>query len=675
MSPDPAPLMRLRRVTRNYVMGDNVVRALADIDLEIRRGEFVMVVGSSGSGKSTLMHILGCLDAPTTGEYYLDDIPVHGLDDESLSRLRNRRIGFVFQQFNLLGDLNALDNIALPLVYTGLPRSRRLELAGRYAAKVGLGERGAHRPSELSGGQSQRVAIARALVNEPAIIFADEPTGNLDSATGREVMELLFGLNDLGYTVVMVTHDPKLADEGSRRITFRDGRIVDDRPGHRPPATTEQRTLSGRLVRGAKTASLRAQIGSARRMSLIDLLRIGVREGLLAHKMRTALTMLGIVIAVAGVIAMSSFSLGSKRKQADQVRALGANLVRVQDQRLEGEKLTDARIGGSQGLRRTDFELLCRTVPGVTKAAASREIKMSVLFGGRPLNPRLVGVTGDYLGVNNLRVARGRFLDSADGDICARVVVIGAGVAGELGANPLGRQLLMGGAPYTVVGVLANRKVDLKGLEASGVADANFDVLLPLETLQGRTRQLDMRSELDEIQFQLATEEMLYDAGTTIRRELTVTHGGVKDFDLVVPLDLLKQKQQAQELLNILTICISSIALIVGGIGIMNIMLASVTERIREIGVRRAVGATRRDIRRQFLSESVIIAVTGGGVGILLSLGVVVVTCHLLDIPVVISSFMVLLSVLAATATGLVFGLYPAAQAARKKPVEALRYE
>jgi len=653
-------IIRTEGVSRHYTMGNHVVKALDDINLEISSGELIMVVGSSGSGKSTLLYLLGCLDTPSSGRYFLAGHDVSTMLDARLSHLRNSRIGFVFQQFNLLPNLTVLENIALPLVYQGVPRDERLEKARHYAELLGLGDRVHHRPTELSGGQSQRVAIARALVNDADIVFADEPTGNLDSKTGAEIMDVLFDLNRQGYTIIVVTHDPKYAGMGSRKITLSDGRIVDDTKDKLNQPHARDRAMSRESAHG---------------MSFFDLFRVGLREGLFVHKMRTALTMLGIVIGVAGVVAMSSFSLGSKQKQADQIRALGANLVKVVDDRLEGEKLSDARIDGSHGLSLSDMRLIRKTIPGVTAVAGIRRAKLNIISDA-DISPRVLGVAGDYLRVNNLSVTKGRFLEPGDQADRARVAVVGHAIAAKLdGDSPIGSVLLMGGTPYEVIGVLANRHIDMKGLEASGVADANHDILLPLQTLLSRTKHLDMRSELDEIHLQLETEDMLYESGVGLRRLLALTHGGVRDFKLVIPLDLLKQKQQAQRLLDILTICVSSIALIVGGIGIMNIMLASVTERIREIGLRRTVGATRRDIRLQFLSESVIIAVTGGVAGIVVALVVVAVTCTALSLPIVVSPFMVCLAVVASTVTGLVFGLYPATQAAAKNPVEALRYE
>lgn len=666
------PIIKARALCRYYQMGTTTVKALDCVDFDVHPGEFVTVVGSSGSGKSTLMHLIGLLDQPTSGSLLIDGDDMARCRDGRLSRMRNRSIGFVFQQFNLLNDLTVTENVALSQVYRGRRGDERRARARTCAGELGLSDRVQHLPTELSGGELQRTAIARALINDPRLILADEPTGNLDSKTSREIVAIFHDLHDRGHTIIMVTHDPELAEQGTRKVTLSDGRIVSDVPGRKAINRPAVRELAAAAEADGSASSTRGDRG----LGFFDLLRIGVREGLMAHRMRTFLTMLGIIIGVSSVIAMSSFSLGSKKKQENQIRELGANLVRVIDKRLESERLTEARMSGSTGLCREDLKLLRANIPAIEKAACVREIKLNVLHQGRSITPRVRGVAGQFLAVNNLRVASGRYFETDDILLSRKVAVVGHTVGARLSAaKAVGEKLLLGGTPYTVVGVLADKSIDLEELEATSISDPNNDLLIPLVTLLTRTTHLDLRSEIDEIQLQLASEDYLHSAGRAIKRVLGVTHQGVSDYDLVIPMDLLKQKHQAQRLLDILTICISSISIIVGGIGIMNIMLASVTERIREIGIRRAVGATRSDILYQFLSESMLISITGGFVGVALAIAAVFGVGTALEIPVVFSLPLLGIAVLASTVTGLVFGLYPAYQAANKNPVDALRYE
>jgi putative ABC transport system ATP-binding protein len=220
------PIIRLDRVSRTYAMGKLAVHALDDVSLQVRQGEFVAIVGPSGSGKSTMMNILGCLDRPTAGQYLLAGTPVARLDDDALARLRSRTIGFVFQSYNLLPRTTALDNVTTPLLYQNVSRRERAARARAALERLGLGDRLDHEPSELSGGQQQRVAIARAIVTDPAMLLADEPTGNLDSASGRDVMGLLHELNDAGRTIVLITHDADVARAANRQIHLLDGRIA-----------------------------------------------------------------------------------------------------------------------------------------------------------------------------------------------------------------------------------------------------------------------------------------------------------------------------------------------------------------------------------------------------------------------------------------------------------------
>ena len=659
------PVLDISQLERHYQMGDTTVKALAGLDLKVEQGDFIMIVGGSGSGKSTLMHLIGLLDLPTQGKFVVNGQDTSKLDDSSLSMTRNRHIGFIFQQFNLLSNISVIQNIALPLSYRGVPKEKRLIQARKYACMIGLSERLNHTPAELSGGQMQRVAIARALASEPNILLADEPTGNLDSNTSAEIMDILYNLNAKGHTIIMVTHDIHLANQGTRKVTIKDGKILSDEPGVRMIENHENQS----------PYNPNQEVNPG--LSFRDLLRIGIREGLLAHKMRTFLTMLGIIIGVSSVIAMSSFSLGSKQKQANQIRALGANLVKIVDKGLEAEKLSEARKSGSIGLNQADILAIRQNIEGIKAIATVRSVKMNILNESIPLNGRILGVGGDYLLVNNLTLEIGRNFDYLDQAKSEAVIVVGSRIASSFRKpqSALGNTLVLGGTPYQIIGILKDKNLDWNELEATSQADPNYDILMPLNTLKTRTTNKEMRSDFDEIQLQLKDEEDWIRVGKDLKRILAITHNLVEDYDLLIPMELLKQKQQSQKLLDVLTFCISTISIFVGGIGIMNIMLASVTERIREIGIRRAVGATKKDILLQFLTESVTISVAGGILGILLSVIGIVFICSLLDLPIVFSKILFIISAGASTVIGLIFGIYPAWTAADKNPVEALRNE
>lgn len=656
------PLIRFDDVSRHYVMGEHVVRALDNISLTINSGEFVTIVGASGSGKSTMMNILGCLDTPSEGTYHLAEHAIAQSDDDTLSDIRNRHIGFVFQQFNLLAELTVEENIALPLAYQGIVREERLERARELTERFNLSDRLHHKPYELSGGQAQRVAIMRALITRPDILLLDEPTGALDTKTGREIMDIFHQLHTDGLTIIMVTHDNSLAAEGSRTIRLKDGEIIEDTQIETAGVSTTDRFVK--------------RNDQQKGLSWQDLVRVGIREGVLTHKLRSALTMLGIIIGVASVISMSSFSLGSKHKQLMQIRELGVNLINISDTRLEGEALSEARARGSRGLTMQDLELIRSRIDNIITASAYRKQKVRVHVKGIEIHGDVYGVSGDYLKVNNLELQTGLPFAEVDQVHAQKVAIIGSGIASHLPYDdPMHQTVMLGPNPYKVIGILKDKHVDTTELETSGASDMNNAILVPGNALILRSANTDMRSPLDAIQLQLRDEDSLDHAGLAVTRLLQSAHNGVKDFNIEVPLDLLKQKQQSQRLLDVLTLCVSSISLIVGGIGIMNIMLASVTERLKEIGIRRAVGATRSDVKMQFLTESVTLSVAGGVIGIVLSFIVVFIVGFSLDIPPVFSSMMILISVCAAICTGLVFGIYPAIQAAEKSPVEILRNE
>ncbi len=660
------PLISLHGLSRAYTMGDTVVHALRDVSLDIMPGEFVAIIGPSGSGKTTLMYVLGLLDQPTGGSYRLDGREVAHLDDASLSQLRNQSIGYVFQQYNLLPDLSVTENIALGLAYAGVDAPARAARAEALATTVGLGHRFTHTARELSGGQMQRVAIARGLAGRPRLILADEPTGNLDSKTGVEIMALLSALHADGHTIIIVTHDPGVAAQADRAIRIVDGEIVED----------SRRTTAPEVPSTTSDAPSSAPSPAVAGMSLADTFSTAIREGLLANRLRSALTMLGIVFGIAAVIAMTAITEGGKRQQLDQIRQIGMNNVQVRALDLDGARLLRQRRINPDGLTREDLAAVSANVPGIVAATAWKNLKAEIRRGEYLVDDAAtVGVTGDFPAVANVQVARGRFIDARDEATFARVCVLGAAVARGLGLadDAIGAVIIVGDEPCTVVGITVERPYTVSDVADVAVQDRNRDVYLPLASLDAYFRHAKYDSRVDALSLRLDSDELLLERSRLVKRIVSDRHRGAEDLAVAVPLESLKQAQRTKEVFNVIIVVIAAISLIVGGIGIMNIMLANVTARTREIGIRRAVGASRRDIMRQFLAEAALIAACGGVLGLLLGLGGGLLVQAVFGFPVAFNAAIMLIAVGSSTAIGIGFGLYPAWLAARMNPVEALR--
>ncbi|HUV38261.1 MAG TPA: ABC transporter permease [Planctomycetota bacterium] len=648
-------LIRVRGLRRVYSKGDIRVVALAGIDLDVRQGEFVAVMGPSGSGKSTLMHLLGGLDQPTGGSYRLDGIELAELSDAELSRVRNRKVGLVFQTFNLLADSTARDNIALPLVYAGIGRQERYASSQVAAEAMGLGDRLTHKPGELSGGQVQRVAIARALAGNPRLILADEPTGNLDTQTGAEIMAIFHRLHRQGATLIMVTHDQKLARYADRIIQLRDGVIVTDEVVAEHTRPDEEH--------GEIRTALPPKPSRGHRMRWRDLIRIGVREGLWAHRMRTFLTMLGVMFGVAAVIAIVSVTAGAKIQLMKHIEAMGANTIKIQ----EDEEVADARTRGSEGLSQKDVDALLsvvgdyiRQIAPMKKVNAELDEKSAEVWATTPVYPEIV----------NSIVSEGSFFSDQDLAGSRAVCVLGHEAAFALfgGQSPIGRRVNIGRTPYDVIGVLARKPQ----------TDENFNqhIYVPLTAALRRVKRSPGASELDRIMLGAREGEQVRTLKTLIEKILRRHHMGVQDFTVFIQEEKLEQQQKTRDVMNVVLAVMAGIALTVGGIGIMNIMLATVTERTREIGIRRAVGATQRDVLKQFLTEAVGISVVGGMVGIFLGwFGGWVITSYADLAESVFSVQAASLGFGVAVSVGLIFGIFPAWTAAKMDPIEALRYE
>lgn len=655
-----APIIEIDDLTKVYDLGEQKVEALKGVSLRVFPGEIVALMGPSGSGKSTLMNILGCLDQPTSGQYRLQGKEVGNLSPDEKAFIRNHEIGFVFQNYNLMARTSARENVELPMLYNGVsPRVRR-ERAMEMLASVGLGARENHQPTQLSGGQQQRVAIARALLNGPQIILADEPTGNLDTKTGLEIIDLFKQLNrEKGITLVIVTHDPDVASHSHRMIYFKDGLIEgEEKRGDAAPVPVFQ-------VMGPPSKETKG-LGP----DMAENLRIAFKS-LRANKMRSSLTMLGVVIGVAAVIAMVAIGQGTKAKISRQMERLGSSRLTV----YSGHSRRFGRSSGSETittLKEADARALVAEVDGVRLVAPTVGGSAQIIYGNKNWQPRFTGTTPEYLAIRNWRVESGSNFSEEDMLLNRKVVLLGKTVANELfGVQySVGQIVRIKHIPFEVVGVLEER-----GSSGSG-RDLDDIVIIPLRTAQ---RKLLGIHHVQRIEVAATSQQATYQAEKDMAELLRGRHkirpSKRDDFRIRNRAEIIEAANEATNTLSYLLAGIASVALVVGGIGIMNIMLVSVTERTREIGVRLAVGARKRDIRRQFLTETMVLSLLGGVFGILIGIAASYVISYFGGWETLVSPGAVLLAVGFSAAIGIFFGYHPADKAARLNPIEALRYE
>ena len=717
-------VIELRGVTRVYVAGDTEVRALDGVDLRVERGEFVAIMGSSGSGKSTLMHLCGCLDRPSSGSYLLEGLDVARMDEPRLARIRGERIGFVFQSFNLLARTSALDNVALPLLYgTAGPtrRAERMRRARESLARLGLGGREANTPGQLSGGQQQRVAIARALINRPALLLADEPTGNLDTRTSHEIMRTLRQLNvEQGLTVIVVTHESDVAAYAGRVITMRDGRIVDDHVNPEPSEIADIAAPAGTepawRAKGEGEAGEAAEHGPSALAGagFAGMIVAAAAQAIARNKMRSALTMLGVFIGVAALIVMVAVGQGANAAVRKQIESLGTNLLVVMPGATTRAGVR-AGFGSASTLTEADARALRRDAPAVARTAYMIRQVGQVQYAGNNWSTSIQGVTPAYLSMTNWRIQRGRALEESDETTAAMVAVIGQTVARELFgpyANPICANILVKGFSVRVVGLL-----QAKGQTPYG-QDQDDLIMLPFSAAQRKVLGAAAPSQaqtvavtalgaasvpvnntaaafpappnpfkipprltgyVNVIFVQAASPELvgvaMQQVTQTLRRRHRVAAGDTADFSVRNLSQIAETAQSSSAVMALLLAMVASISLLVGGIGIMNILLVSVTERTREIGLRMAIGARRLHVLLQFLAEATFLSATGGLVGIACGVGVSAAVSALAHWPTLLSPAAMAGGFGFAAAVGVFFGFYPARKASRLDPIEALRYE
>lgn len=650
-------LLSLKDIKKSFGQGESKVEVLHGINLSINKGELVAIIGPSGSGKSTLMNIIGCLDTPTEGSYQVDGHDTFNMLPDELASLRRDFFGFIFQRYHLLGHLNAMENVQVPAIYSGTGKEKRESRSVKLLEILGLGNKRENRPSQLSGGQQQRVSIARALMNGGQIILADEPTGALDSKSGAEVMDILTELNSQGHTVILVTHDPRIAAHAHRVITIKDGSIesdtVNDGVSDHQSANDDLQSVhfSDRSVN-----SYRAYLDRFKEAYTMAI------RAMISNRMRTLLTMLGIIIGIMSVVTVVALARGASDQIISNISSMGTNTITI----MPGERMGDMRSGRVRTLSVKDLKAL-RGQPFVDSASPTVQNSGMVQRYNIEATATVMGVSGEYFRVYGMEIEKGRMFSEDEASLSPQVGVIDYNTKNTFFKNedPIGKRLFVQGKPITIIGLLVDKDVAFRPSD-------NLYIYVPYSTMMNR---IVKQNFISSIIVRTADGFSPAVAEASITSLLKSRHGR-KDFFMMSSDTIMKSINQATGTFTLLISAIAVISLIVGGIGVMNIMLVSVTERTREIGIRMAVGARRSDIMTQFLIESVTVCLIGGMLGVVLSM----VTGYVLSvfvpgIPLSFSLASIVIAVLTSSVIGVLFGYMPARSAARLNPIDALARE
>lgn len=642
-------IIEIKNLNKFFGEGENRVHILKNIHLEIEQGDFIAIIGASGSGKSTLMNIIGCLDTASSGSYQIAGKETAKLSADQLSELRQQRFGFIFQRYNLLSTLSAQENVALPAVYTGMAKAQRLQRAAQLLEKLGLGNKIDNKPNQLSGGQQQRVSIARALMNGGDIILADEPTGALDSKSGETVMQILQQLHQEGYTIILVTHDKHIAQFANRIIEIKDGEIIQDQ--RQSLQITARKMTQAATNRGWQF--YRDQFFEALNMSI---------NAIIAHKLRSLLTMLGIIIGITSVVCVVALGNGSQQKVLQNINSLGTNTMDIYN----GTGFGDRRAESMQNLTVNDSEALMRQ-PYIESVTPNSSVSGTLTYRNNAFTAQVRGVSEQYFNVKGIQTVAGQLFSGEQVKQNQSVAVIDQNTQKRIfqDRNPLGQIIMINKKPLKVIGI-----VDIQNV--MGVNRESLNIWIPYTTAMNK---ISGEKKISSITVKVNQGISTAAAEKNVTALLLSRHGK-KDF-FILNTDSIKQTIESTT--NTMKLLISSIALIsliVGGIGVMNIMLVSVTERTKEIGVRMAIGAKQQNILQQFLIEAVLVCLVGGIIGIILS-GLIgfLFNRFMSEFTMLFSTFSIVVAVLCSTLIGIIFGYVPAKNAAKLNPITALSQE